>query len=326
MTMNEKNEFVKTDSMRGLISSEPSLLMLLTRCGISLGFGDKSVDAVCQDCHIDCATFLALANFTTGRHWNEDGIKLQSMVNYLKNSHTYFLDFILPMIRRKLIGAIDCSTTDGLGFLILRFYDEYAVEVRKHMELEDKTVFPYVDNLVAGVQPEGYSIDRFASRHTHLAPKLKELKDIIVCYYPENGNDLLVSTLYDIITFEHDLHMHCMAEDRLFVPSVRRREREVQAMKATATAESEATSNDSTGAADAAKLADLSEREKEIICQIARGLSNKEIADKLCLSVHTVTTHRRNISNKLQIHSPAGLAIFAIVNHLLPLTEVSTPR
>ena len=48
-------------------------------------------------------------------------------------------------------------------------------------------------------------------------------------------------------------------------------------------------------------------------------MSNKEIADALCLSVNTVTTHRRNISAKLQIHSPAGLAIYAVVNKLVDI-------
>ena len=49
---------------------------------------------------------------------------------------------------------------------------------------------------------------------------------------------------------------------------------------------------------------------------------NKVIADKLCLSVHTVITHRRNIARKLQIHSPAGLTIYAIVNKLVKLSDI----
>jgi len=55
---------------------------------------------------------------------------------------------------------------------------------------------------------------------------------------------------------------------------------------------------------------------------VVKGLTNKEIADKLCLSVHTVITHRRNIARKLQIHSPAGLTIYAIVNKLVELKDV----
>ncbi len=66
----------------------------------------------------------------------------------------------------------------------------------------------------------------------------------------------------------------------------------------------------------------LSQREKEIIAAIARGNSNKEIADSLFISIHTVTTHRRNIASKLKIHNPAGLTIYAIANRLIDVSEI----
>lgn len=71
-----------------------------------------------------------------------------------------------------------------------------------------------------------------------------------------------------------------------------------------------------------ADLDTLSQREKEIIGCVVRGMTNKEIAEKLFISVHTVITHRRNITRKLQIHSAAGLTIYAIVNKLVELSEV----
>lgn len=66
----------------------------------------------------------------------------------------------------------------------------------------------------------------------------------------------------------------------------------------------------------------LSVREREIVVCIVRGMSNKQIAETLCISTHTVITHRRNIVAKLQIHSPAGLTIYAIVNKLVDLSEI----
>lgn len=66
----------------------------------------------------------------------------------------------------------------------------------------------------------------------------------------------------------------------------------------------------------------LSLREKEIITCVVKGMTNKTIADKLFLSIHTVITHRRNIARKLQIHSPAGLTIYAIVNKLVELQDI----
>ncbi len=66
----------------------------------------------------------------------------------------------------------------------------------------------------------------------------------------------------------------------------------------------------------------LSHREKEIVVCVIKGLTNKEIAEQLFISIHTVITHRKNISKKLQIHSVAGLTIYAIVNKLVELNDV----
>ena len=66
----------------------------------------------------------------------------------------------------------------------------------------------------------------------------------------------------------------------------------------------------------------LSAREKEIVVCVVKGMTNREIADRLFLSTHTVITHRRNIARKLQIHSPSGLTIYAIVNKLVELGDI----
>lgn len=73
---------------------------------------------------------------------------------------------------------------------------------------------------------------------------------------------------------------------------------------------------------DTSEQEPLSIREKEIICFVVKGMTNKEIAESLFLSIHTVMTHRRNIAKKLQIHSPAGLTIYAIVNKLVDISDV----
>lgn len=67
---------------------------------------------------------------------------------------------------------------------------------------------------------------------------------------------------------------------------------------------------------------ELTPREKEIVVGVVKGLSNKEIANHLNVSVNTVMTHRRNIAAKLQIHSPAGLTIYAIVSKLISIDEI----
>ena len=66
----------------------------------------------------------------------------------------------------------------------------------------------------------------------------------------------------------------------------------------------------------------LTAREKEVVIAVVKGLTNKEIADRLFLSTHTVITHRKNIARKLNIHSPAGLTVYAIMNKLVDLEDI----
>ena len=65
----------------------------------------------------------------------------------------------------------------------------------------------------------------------------------------------------------------------------------------------------------------LSAREVEIVQLVAEGMSNKEIAEKIFLSVHTVTTHRRNIMSKLGVNNTAGLVMFAIRQNLIETSK-----
>ncbi len=62
---------------------------------------------------------------------------------------------------------------------------------------------------------------------------------------------------------------------------------------------------------------ELTQREREILRQVAMGYSNKEIADSLFISIHTVITHRKNITGKLGIKSISGLTVYAIINRLI---------
>ena len=70
----------------------------------------------------------------------------------------------------------------------------------------------------------------------------------------------------------------------------------------------------------------LSTREKEIVVCVVKGMTNREIADRLFLSTHTVITHRRNIARKLQVHSASALTVYAIVNKLVELSDIQKPR
>ena len=306
-----------TDKMRELVKDNSSLILVMGRFGISLGFGDKSIREVCKIHQVDERTFTEVANFCSGREYRFEAISLQALIEYLKQAHTYYLEFNLPNIRRKLIEALDCSGGNNIAMLIVRFYDEYVSEVRRHMEHENKTVFVYVEQLLSGFLNKTYSISTFEGKHAQIGNKLKELKDIIIQYYPEKNNYSLNEVLLNIILCEEDLTQHCKIEDKLFVPAVKALESQLK--KSGEVLYIDDVQND---ALEKEKLDVLSDREKDVLIHIAKGLSNKEIAEAMCLSVHTIATHRRNISTKLQIHSSVGLAIYAIANNLVDLQDV----
>ena len=85
-----------------------------------------------------------------------------------------------------------------------------------------------------------------------------------------------------------------MIEDKLFVPAVRHVEQQIK--QSGPVAYTDMPENETP---DRDKLEVLSDREKDIVVCVTKGMNNKEIADYLFLSVHTVTTHRRNISLSL---------------------------
>jgi DNA-binding NarL/FixJ family response regulator len=70
----------------------------------------------------------------------------------------------------------------------------------------------------------------------------------------------------------------------------------------------------------------LTDREKDVLKLLLKGMSNKEVADQLAISPHTVITHRRNIVEKTGIRSLSGLAIYAILNHISNIDEISSSK
>lgn len=303
--------------MRDAIADTPVLLMALSRFNIPLGFGDETIGEVCSRAGVDADTFLAVASLIAGRKLPMRPVSLSDLMTYLRRAHSYFIDYHLPQIRRKLIDAVNYSSGEAVALIILKFFDDYVTEVRNHMEHENTEVFTYVDRLLQGRRDSDYSIDLFLKTHEPIATKLHELKDIFICHYHGASADInkLNSVLFDIINCETDLMSHCEVENRIFVPAVRELERSVGDTQIVMLNPEEDEVKDP-------EVHNLTEREKEIIRSIARGLSNKEIAERLFVSVHTVATHRRNICAKLDIHSAAGLTVFAILHNLIPLSEI----
>ena len=284
----------ETNRMSDLLTQDRRAMQIVNRFGIPMGVGDKTIDTVCREHGIHTPTFLAIVNNgQSDRPATE--IDLPTLQTYLRNAHTYFLEFLLPRLRRQLIEAINPTVTDNkIPLLIVRYFDEYVQEIRIHIQHENEGL-----------------MENHATDDRHITEKLHELVNLIIKYYPAHStypfaNELMTNVLMGIYQTEEELKTHCSIEDDILRPALERsRKSEVESRKSKVKNQDE-----------------LSGREQEVLTLVVQGLLNKEIADRLHLSLHTVIAHRKNISRKLNIHSTAGLTIYAIVNHLIDIESV----
>lgn len=320
-TMKAIEEFKPTDRFYRIIECDYRLMQVVARFNITMGFADKTVSEVCHMHNVDVHTFLAVVNQVvydlngSTKKMSIDLVNMGSLLDYLKRTHAYLMDHQLPLMRKTLFTAMDCSLQNEVAFLLVKYFDMYVAEVQAHVAQEEQEVFAYAENLMSGsfVEEEKQVTHR---HNSDFVAKLHELIQMFLQYYPQEGiNEELNDVVYNLYRIEEDIRIHCQIEDEMLLPLVRKLERRRMSQHHQIDGGNNATSTD-----NASKM--LSDREQAIAVCVAKGLSNKEIADQLNISFNTVTTHRRNIARKLNIHSSAGIAIFCVVNKLVKLEEI----
>ena len=287
--------------MCDLIAHEEDAIQIISRFGLEMGVGEQTIEQVCEAYHVHTPTFLAIVNYKVfHKRVIPDDIDIPTLQRYLSNAHSYFLEFRLPRLRRALIEAIiPADPTTKIPGLILRCYDEFVEEIRTHIAHENEGLF-----------------DEHEHDDQRITDKLTEIKNLIIKYYPGANLQspipnpqspityLLIGVMSDLWHTEQDFADHCAIEDDILRPALTQEKPHVHRRHSVPDTE------------------ELSEREQDVLVQVVHGLSNKEIADVLCISTHTVISHRKNIARKLNIHSTAGLTIYAIVNKLVDINSL----
>ena len=285
------------------MAHEEDAIQIISRFGLEMGVGDQTIEQVCLAYDVHTPTFLSIVNYKVfHQRANADDIDVPTLQRYLRNAHAYFLDFRLPRLRNALVEAImTAGANTKIPELILRCYDEFVEEIRTHIEHENEGLF-----------------DEHEHDDQRITDKLTEIKNLIIKYYPKSEAEshtpytvhhtpityLLISVMSDLWHTEQDFADHCAIEDDILRPALTKQQ------------------SHSPRRHQQPETEELSDREKDVLVQVVRGLSNKEIADVLCISTHTVITHRKNIAHKLNIHSSAGLTIYALVNKLIDINSM----
>ena len=78
------------------------------------------------------------------------------------------------------------------------------------------------------------------------------------------------------------------------------------------------------GKSDEGVVNELTKREIDVLQLVSKGFANKDVADKLSISIHTVISHRKNISEKTGIRSASGLTMYAVLKKIIDIDEIST--
>lgn len=228
MTSGLPSPYTRFDTLRAIIEDDPALLTIINRFDIALGFGDSTVESVCTDNGVDTDTFLAVVNFNAGRRWEGFEVSLRQLIGYLRRSHTHFINFALPTIKRMLIDGLHEAPTSEISMVILRFLDSYIADVRAHMDYEDRAIFAYVERLLDGDLSGDPGISEFSSRHVHMASKLDDLKELFIYKFRQRNNEAINAALHQLMLTGTELIRHCEVENIMLLPRVARLEREVR--------------------------------------------------------------------------------------------------
>lgn len=210
-----------------VIHTDYSLLLLLHRFGLNLGFGDKTVKECCEAAGVSCPLFLMICNvysneaYLPADHEIEDiGGHVDQLIAYLKNSHAYYLDSRMFAIQEQL-KEISGNCEEHHRKILHLFFNEYKNEVIRHFDYEEDTVFPYITNVVKGTTPDDYKIEVFRENHSNIDDKLNDLKNIIMKYLQGDAlSEMRIRVLFGIFSLEEDLSKHSLIEEKILIPLV----------------------------------------------------------------------------------------------------------
>ncbi len=298
MIMNDIFPYSKNMKMADILSDN-RMLSVLERLHFKLGFGDTTIAEVCSRQSFPSGLFVEMANVFASPEYSPDlsGLgrsDIALLADYIRSSHRHYSEISVPHLHgliHTMLGDVGTSFADALN----KFFDELVEKLNEHFEHEEK-----IFNSIGCGNYEAESEES----HSQFLEKLDDLKNIVIKYLPDNGqNASRYSMLNHLLAMEADMRNHMRVEEKLFNPLV-------------ANLLDGDEPHDEDGDQET-----LSNREKEILAAVAHGKTNKEIADDLFISINTVVTHRKNIARKTGINSIAGLTVYAIINHIVEISD-----
>lgn len=278
-----------------VIAENHQLIPVINRFGIKLGLGDRNIGEICNSEDINTEFFLAILNtFLNEDYFPEKKLQkfdIQLVIKYLKQTDVYLLHAQLYNLEKHLNAFISMSDPNNAQMkLISRLFSEFKGELTGQIE----------QGLVKGDTPLAL---------------LTDLKSIIIKHISGSFNEnMCYAVIFTIDSFQKDLEKHNRIREKILKPMIDELSESGIEDLQELIAESHIIRE--------SKMQPLSQRELDVLRLIALGLLNKEVADKLNISLNTVLSHRKNITAKLGIKTVSGLIFYCITHGYISADEI----
>lgn len=285
----------ETSILSEYVSENHLLIPIINRFGIRLGLGDKSVQTICNEYNLNADFFLAVIN----TYLNEDYFpekKLQSfdinlIADYLHRTDSYYVNAQLTNIEKHLNAFVSISDPTNKQLVLIKplfykFKEELLGRISRGLLGDDEAL-----------------------------ALLMDIKNILIKHISGNFNEnLCYAVIFSVGSMLTDLEKHNRIRNKILKPMVAElNEAGIDDWENLLPQKDDLHSQ---------KSDELSHREIEVLTLIAQGLLNKEVADKLNISLNTVLSHRKNITAKLGVKTVSGLIFYCISHGLITSDEI----
>lgn len=273
-----------------LLISHSFLIPTINRFGIRLGVEKKTIAGICKEHNIDVDFFIIILRFYLNDEPSLDDLNYSfdpaQVLEYLKTTIEHFSQVSIPNIEKHLSPLIAMSDSENEELKVLNnILSHFKADFNLHMQQDIQQITEYPCGL------------------------LGDLKSILIRHISGNYNqNLAYAVIFSIDYLEKELLLHNRIFNLLLRPKLD--EMDLKNIE-----------NLNHVVSDDQKISDiechLTNREVEILKLIVQGYINKEIAEKLNISLNTVLSHRKNIISKTGIKTVSGLTFYAISNGLV---------
>ncbi|MDH6309186.1 DNA-binding CsgD family transcriptional regulator [Dysgonomonas sp. PFB1-18] len=288
--------FLDTSSILSeVVEENHQLIPVINRFGIKLGLGDKTIGEICKPNNINTEFFLAILNtFLNEDYFPEKKLQkfdIELVVKYIKQTDAYLIHGQLHNLEKHLNAFLSMSDANNAQLkLISRLFREFKQELIDQIE----------QGMVKGDTPLAL---------------LTDLKSIIIKHISGNFNEnMCYAVIFTIDSFQKDLEKHNRIREKILKPMLEElSESGMEDLQELIAASHSIKTN---------KTQALSQRELDVLRLVSLGLLNKEVADKLNISLNTVLSHRKNITAKLGIKTVSGLIFYCITHGYISADEI----